>query len=241
MGKEGPKLERLPDGDKVAQIHAALQAYIIDGNLKPGDKIPPERQLAAQLGVSRFSLREALRVSKAYGLIEISRGCQPTVSKPSPAAAAEVIALTLRRTSNTLLELIEARQSVECGIARCAAWRAGLSHIRAMKTTIDALKDNKDNLAVCVEKDLEFHSILVKASGNIIFEIVLAPLAALSRELRAKTMKVDVQRAILGHRRILEAVIEKDSERAAQAMHDHLNMAEEDLRKIMAGGDGEGN
>ena len=236
MKRAGPKLKRLPNGGKVAQIHAALQDYIIDGNLKPGDKIPPERQLAAQLGVSRFSLREALRVIEAQGLIQISRGCQPTVSKPSPSAAADVMAVALRRKGNTLLELIEARQFIECGVARCAALRAKPFHIKAMSKTIDDLKDNKNNLALCIQKDLEFHNILVKASGNIVFEIVLAALDDLSKELRAATLKVGVREAVLAHRRILEAVIEKDADRAAQAMHEDLNMAEKDLKRVMCAG-----
>lgn len=232
MKRASLKLKPLPNGDKIDQIHAFLQDYIIDGNLKPGDEIPPERQLAAQLGVSRFSLREALRVTKAHGLIEISRGRRPRVAKPSSSAATEVIALTLRRTGKTLLDLIEARQSIECGTARAAALRAKPSHIKAMNKTIDDLKDNKNNLAICIEKDIEFHNILVKASGNKVFEIILAPLAELLTESRTKTMKVGVERAVLGHRRILEAVIKKDADRAAQAMYDHLKMAEEDLEKI---------
>ncbi len=233
MKQASLKLKPVPNGDKIEQIMTVLQNYIIDGNLKPGDGIPPERQLASQLGVSRFSLREALRVAQTQGLIEISRGRRPRVAKPSATAAANVIAITLRRSGKVLLDLIEARQALECQIARLAAARAQQSHIAAIQQTIEAMEQNKNNLTLCVEKDVEFHNILVEASGNKVFEIMLAPLSELLRKSRKETMRANgVQRAIVGHKLLLSAIIEKDSDKAAEAMYRHLEMAEEDLKRI---------
>jgi len=226
------KLIPIANNDKISHLIGVLQDYILNGDLKPGMEIPPERQMASELGVSRFSLREALRVVQVQGLIEISRGRRPRVAKSSAGAAAKVISLTLRRSEKALLDLIEARQSLECGIARFAALRAKPFHIKAMKETIADLKRNKGTLGVCVAKDVEFHSILVKASGNRVFEIMLAPLAELLRKSRTETMRLDIDRAITGHESILSAVIGKDSDKAVQAMHNHLEMAEEDLKKV---------
>ena len=233
MKQASLKLKPLPNGDKIEQIITVLQNYIIDGNLKPGDPIPPERQLASQLGVSRFSLREALRVAQTQGLIEISRGRRPRVAKLSAAAAANVIALTLRRSGKVLLDLIEARQALECQIARLAAARAQQSHVDAIRQSIEAMEQNKNNLSLCVEKDVEFHDILVEASGNKVFEIMLAPLSELLRKSRKETMRANgVERAIIGHKLLLSAIIEKDSDKAAEAMYRHLEMAQEDLKRI---------
>ena len=233
MKQASPKLKPVPNGDKIEQIITVLQNYIIDGNLKPGDAIPPERQLASQLEVSRFSLREALRVAQTQGLIEISRGRRPRVAKLSATAAANVIALTLRRSGKILLDLIEARQALECQFARLSAARAQQSHIEAIQQTIESMEQNKNNLNLCVEKDVEFHNILVKASGNKVFEIMLAPLSELLRKSRKETMRTNgVQRAIIGHKLLLSAIIEKESDKAAEAMYRHLEMAEEDLKKI---------
>ncbi len=233
MKQASLKLKPLPNGDKIEQIITVLQNYIIDGNLKPGDAIPPERQLASQLEVSRFSLREALRVAQTQGLIEISRGRCPRVAKLSAAAAANVIALTLRRSGKVLLDLIEARQALECQIARLAAARAQQSHIAAIRQTIESMEQNKNNLNLCVEKDIEFHNILVEASGNKVFEIMLAPLSELLRKSRKETMRANgVQHAIVGHKLLLSAIIEKDSDKAAEAMYRHLEMAYEDLKRI---------
>ena len=233
MKQASLKIKPLPNGDKIEQILTVLQNYIIDGKLNIGDAIPPERQLASQLGVSRFSLREALRVAQTQGLIEISRGKRPRVAKPSGAAAASVIALTLRRSGKVLLDLIEARQALECQIARLAAARATKSHIDAIQQTIEAMEQNKNNLSLCVEKDVEFHNILVEASGNKVFEIMLAPLSELLRKSRKETMRVNgIERAIVGHKLLLSALIGNDSDKAADAMYRHLEMAQEDLKRI---------
>ena len=156
------KLESVPTGDKIELIVAILQDYIIKGNLKPGTEIPPERQLASSLGVSRFSLREALRVAQTQGLIEIARGRRPRVARLSSTAAADVIGLTLRRSNKALLELIEARQALECQIARLAAIRAQQSHLLAMEQAIKSMEENKDDLDICVEEDIEFHNLLLQ-------------------------------------------------------------------------------
>ena len=232
MKQASPKLTPVPKGDKIEQILTVLQDYIIHGNLKPGDQIPPERQLAAQLRVSRFSLREALRVAQAQGLIDISRGRRPRVAKSSPTAAAEVIALTLRRSGQALLDLTEARQALECQIVRLAAVRAEQSHTDAMQETINLMRQNKDDLNLCAEKDVEFHNILVQASGNKVFEIMLAPLAELLKESRRETLRQNgLVKALEAHKQILSAIIEKDSERAAEFMQSHLQMTEQDLKK----------
>ena len=233
MKQTSINLAPLPGGDKIEQLIIVLQDYIINGDLVPGTRLPAERELAAKLRVSRFSLREALRAAQAKGLIEIARGKRPTIAKLSSDAAADVISLNLRRSGKSLLELVEARLSLECNIARFAAVRAEPTHIEAMRQTILYLKNNRKNLKLCIEKDMDFHSILVKASGNRVFEIMLSPLAELLRKSRTQTMRLNgVDRAIIGHEAILAAIVEKNVDKAGDAMYHHLMMAEEDLKKI---------
>jgi GntR family transcriptional repressor for pyruvate dehydrogenase complex len=227
------RLSRIEDSDKIQRIIQAIQDFVIDGDLEHGTELPPERILASQLGVSRFSLREALRVSEAQGLIEISRGRRPRVARPSAKAAAKVIALTLRRTRKTLLDLIAARQGLETQIARLAARHASASQIAGLKATIRKIEENQENAEVCVEQDIAFHQILVDATDNVVFEIMLSPLGELLRDSRKETIRVGVDRVIQGHKQILAAISQRDPERAAQAMQRHLKMAEEDLRKIL--------
>jgi DNA-binding FadR family transcriptional regulator len=242
MKQASLKLKPLPNGDKIEQIITVLQNYIIDGILKPGDAIPPERQLASQLGVSRFSLREALRVAQTQGLIEIKQGRRPRVAQPSADAAVEVISLTLRRTEKALLDLVEARQNLECGIAKLAAFRARPEHIEQMRKTIFEMKNNKTNLNVCVDSDIAFHDTLIKASSNSVFEIMLKPLTELLKDSRRKTLLANgIDKAIWAHEEILEAIEQRDGEKAVSLMASHLEMAEEDLKKIEGGKHGKNN
>ena len=234
MAKSTKVIQPIGNVDKIQQIIEALQSHIIDGKLTHGTELPSERELAEQLGVSRFSLREALRVAQAQGLLEISRGRRPRVAAPSAGAAAEVIALTLRRSKNKLLDLVAARQGIESQIARFAAMNASDADIEALEKTIEIIDANRSDPVTCVEQDIEFHNILVRASENLVFEIMLAPLAQLLRESRLETIRKGVDHVIVGHKAVLEAVRERDPEQAARAMHNHLDLAEADLRQLLA-------
>ncbi|MFP4563710.1 MAG: FadR/GntR family transcriptional regulator [Spirochaetia bacterium] len=231
------KITPIEHSDKIEQVLSALQSFIIDGNLNPGTELPAERDLAAQLNVSRFSLREALRAAQAQGLIEIKRGKKPTVSAPSPSAAAEVLGLTLRRSKKPLIDLIIARQSLEIQIVKLAVQNAQPEHLQALEKTLSIMEENKDNLTLCAEKDVEFHNILLDASDNIVFAVMLAPVSQLLKKSRIATLKFrGIDRAIQGHRAVLEAMNKGDPAAAAEAMSQHLEMAEDDLKKIEKSG-----
>lgn len=220
----------IENSNKISRVVRAIQDYVIEGNLEQGTELPPERELASKLGVSRFSVREALRVAEAQGLIEITRGRPPRVANPSPTAAANIIALTLRRSRKTLLDLIAARKALETEIASIAAVRAAGSDINKMQETIDAIKQNTNDLELCVEQDMLFHQLLVGTTGNLVFEIMLAPLSNLLRDSRKETIRQGVDHVIHGHEAILDAVAKGDGATARQAMLQHLQLAESDLQ-----------
>jgi DNA-binding FadR family transcriptional regulator len=215
--------------DKITQIIDSLHDHIVDGNLAHGTELPSERELAVSLGVSRFSLREALRVAQTQGLIEITRGRRPRVAQPSSDAAAQMIALTLRRSSRTLLDLAEARIVLETHIARVAATRASEADIARMQDTIDAVAENTTDPGLCVEQDIEFHACLVRATGNVVFEIMLAPLAELLRETREETFRQGVGPVLDGHIAVLQGVKDRDGDAAEKAMRAHLELAQQHL------------
>ncbi len=233
MDDTTPKMVPIQNQNKIEQIVNSLKKMIIDGGLKPGTSLPAERELSAQLGVSRFSLREAFQVAKSQGLITVSRGKRVQVANPSPDAVAEIMSVALERSTTSYLDLIEARECLECQIARFAAQRADVSDIHMLVENLADLKRNQDHLSSCVEIDLRFHHLLVKASRNVVFEVMLAPLAQLLRESREQTMKADgVTRAIQGHEKILSSVKAHDAEAAAAAMSKHLKMAKSDLKRF---------
>jgi GntR family transcriptional regulator, transcriptional repressor for pyruvate dehydrogenase complex len=226
------RITPVPRRSTIEGIVRSLHEYIVDGEAVAGSELPPERELARALGVSRFSLREALRVAQAQGLVDIRRGRRPRVAVPSPDAAAEVIGLTLRRTKGTLLHLAAAREALESQIARVAAATARAADLRRLQDNVRRMEQESSDLEACAARDLEFHSLILKASRNPVFEVMLAPVAALLKESRTRTLRLTgVQRAIEGHRQILLRVQEGDGEGAARAMRRHLAMAEEDLRR----------
>jgi GntR family transcriptional repressor for pyruvate dehydrogenase complex len=218
--------------NKVEQAVNAIKEYIMDGDLKSGQKLPTETEMAKRIGVSKFSMREALRVLEAQGLIEITQGRRTRVSGPSAKPSTEMLSMAMRRAKSSLLDLVEARESLEVAIVRLAALRADISHLDTMRKTIEDIDRNRGDLEICVQKDLEFHNALVRATGNIVFEWMLSPLAELLRESRRKTiLNAGVDRVLDGHRNILEAVADRNPDKAGDCMRTHLSMAREDLKK----------
>lgn len=232
-----PGFQPVRDVDKIQQIITALHDFIVEGGLEHGTELPSEKELAATLQVSRFSLREALRVAQAQGLIEISRGRKPRVAEPNTDAAAQMISLTLRRSKNTLVDLADARLVLESYVAAQAAERASDDDIERLQRTIDISADPSSDTAGRVAQDIEFHSILVKAAGNVVVEIMLAPLAGLLRESLQKNHRDGL--GLDGHVAVLDAIRQHDPAAAAAAMRTHLEFGKRMLQESLSREDSE--
>jgi GntR family transcriptional regulator, transcriptional repressor for pyruvate dehydrogenase complex len=210
----------------------ALKEYILGGNLSAGTELPPESEMVREMGISKFSLREALRVLQVIGLIEISQGRRTRVASHSISPLVSLFEIALKRSTVTNPLLIEARKSIEGHIARYAAMRAEPADIKTMQQTIEDIDHHRDDLEICVNKDIEFHSALVSASKNEVFEIMLAPIMELLREQRREQLRVKgVDAVIEYHAMILAAVMERDPDKAERCMGLHLMQAEQDIRE----------
>jgi GntR family transcriptional regulator, transcriptional repressor for pyruvate dehydrogenase complex len=220
-------------GDKIQQIVEAIEERILDGRLETHALLPSEKILSLQFNVSRYSLREALRVAETKGLIEIRQGKRPRVAKLSSQASTNIIGLHLMRHNISLMDLIIARLSLECNIASIVAGLVTNELLEQMEINIKQLEYHRDDLEYCAQKDIEFHNLLVKASNNPVFEMMMNPISNLLRNSRIATLKLTgVERALTGHRRILEALKKRDPDMAASAMKAHLEMAEDDVKII---------
>lgn len=217
-------------GDKIEQIVELLQHLIIEEKLSPGSELPPERDLAAQLNVSRYSLREALRAAQAQGLIELSRGKRPKVKPPSSDALTEIFGITIKRSKISLFDLIIARISLECDIVSTAARKADEKLIAKLEEITNEMEEHKTDIDYCAKKDLEFHDTLVEHSGNSVFKIMLDSVAFHLTTSRLATLRLTgVDRALRGHRSVINALKQNDQEKARAAMLAHLEMAEDDI------------
>ena len=208
----------------VDQVFEEIRDFVLREGVDPGAELPPEDVMAAQLRVSKVTLRQALRLAQAHGLIEIRNGQRARVAKPSFKPLTNIMNLTLRRMGIKEFEdLVKVRETLEVAIARDASQAAKSSHIKAMEKTIEAMNGHSDDMPFCVKQDLLFHSILRQAAGNRIYDVVLAPISEILADSTQTTLTTGgIQPATEAHGWIVDAIRARDPDAAALAMHRHM-------------------
>lgn len=199
------------------------------GELEVGDRLPSEGTLATDFGVSRATVREALRVLATQGLIRTTKGAGggsyvtlPTVDHISSVVHANVNLLTETRAV-TLDELVEARELVEIPAARLAATRRSDDDLELLRSSVPGDELRLDSTEE-FRHNSEFHSCLLRASGNTLLRVSADPIySVLQTHLARSTLRRGFHRAIHAHHlRILEAVEAADPDGAEREMRDHL-------------------
>jgi GntR family transcriptional repressor for pyruvate dehydrogenase complex len=216
------------------QITEQIQSRIMTGELRPGDKLPPERELAEQFGVSRTAVREAVKALHEKGLLEVRPGNGTFISNITDTTS-EVMRDSLDLIVNVglvngLVELMQVRTLLEPGIAALAAEMATEANIQAMQQAVDTMDTALDNADVYVEADLKFHRALATASQNSLITILLDPIVDLLREQRKRIFLVEggPERGQYHHKRILKAVATRQPLAAREAMAVHLKQVLDD-------------
>jgi DNA-binding FadR family transcriptional regulator len=235
----------LPDA-----VSDRLAGRILDGELTAGDRLPGERELAEQLGVSRIVVREALGRLQARGLIEIRPGVGAFVVPMPDHSVTEPLGLYIRRHGVGHAHLFEVRRALEPQIAAAAARRrdpralaalaatqrrtaaAAANLARATPSARDGAREDahadahaEEALEAFAWADLAFHLHLAQASGNPLFELLLVPLVEPLLEVRRAGARRPgaAARATAEHAAILEAVAAGDATAAGAAMARHLD------------------
>lgn len=208
-----------------------IQDFIVRQQLRPGDKLPPERQLINEFGVSRTVVREAIRALEERGLVEVKHGSGVYVAEPSIDSVTESLALHLRVSESSLMPLLEVREILEVEIAGLAAERATEEDQEQMERTLRREAGLLDSQDEYVEEDLRFHGLLTEATHNEVLHILMRPLAELLRDSRRVTIEPpgSTELSFKGHKEIFEAVKNRDKEQAREAMRKHLRM----VRKVL--------
>ena len=218
-----------------ASLIEQLEELIFE-RFEPGDTLPSEGQLAQTLGVSRLTLREATRSLQARGLLEISQGRRSTVAVPNGALVGDFFQTAVRRDSRALLDLLEVRRALEVHIASLAARRAGKGDIADMEMSIDAMRAGGNQSQAFHAADVRFHENLAAASGNRLLVFLIEALAEPLAESRLQSFAGHQSRGgtaediIQKHEEILNAVRARNPKAAAEAMREHLQQTEDDLR-----------
>lgn len=217
------------------QVAGQLRSLVLDGDLNPGDKLPNEADLSELFGVSRSTVREALRVLSSQNLIRTQRGVTggSFVAHPDPQDVSEFLEASFGLLTGTSAvsvdDLLEARQFLECPVAALAATRHTDQQATAMSACVQAERDaliggtgarDPQNF----EGHRAFHTALLDAGGNPLVEILTRPIFATlrTRFLRDRAAKEFWQQVADDHDHILQRVLARDPEGASQAMADHL-------------------
>src|SRR6266540_1650066 len=220
-------------GEIVSQIERAIFAT----ELSPGDRLQSERELAEQFGVSRITVRDALRVLEARGLIRVKVGAMggAFVADANTDRVAESISTLIKLKRMTLSELAEARKVVEAATAELAAQRADAASLSRLQQHVDRARPLLREPITHADASMDFHVELARAAGN---EVLYATVEAYRellvpsiRDLRDEKSGRATQKA---HEELVEAVRRHDPEGAREVMLLHLSDFEKRLRRRLA-------
>lgn len=218
----------IANGSLAEQLSEQLMRMIVDGQLKAGDKLPNERELADSAGISRTSVREALRDLELRGLISRKPG-RGTVVQPQTRPDLHAQMLGVMDTSQRVLrEVMDLRAVIEPPIAERAALRARGGELSALLRPLELaeneLRQDKPSTALLVRLDVDFHIAVAKLTHNPML-VRLLDVAnewmAPSRESALQTMK-RIETSVAAHRRIYDAIRQHQGNEAHQAMARHI-------------------
>ena len=215
------------------KIVAQISDAVVRGELKPGDRMPTERDLAAQFNVSRTVVRDAVKTLAGRGILRVKHGAGIFVATSEDMVSDTLGALsgTLSLEGPALRDLFELRKVLETQAAEWAARRADEHHVERLKEILDDAGANKDDPKVLAERDAQFHVALAQASGNLVLVRVMLTLLDLLAKSRRETLSIPgrPQRSIEDHARVLEKIEARDPEGARGAMLEHLRSVEGSL------------
>ena len=228
------------EGSGFAKVFGFLREQLLEGKIRNGDRLLPERELALQLGVSRPIVREALRALSMLGVVEIRERVGTVVCQPDISVLGDVFAFSLAQVPDVIDDVMQARIALECQAIRLACRRATATDIERMREALDAIEATMNDADGGGLADFDFHSALVRASrSDTIVQLYTAMATLLTRSHRDRRRAVGgqgdaIKRTVLeDHRRLLEVVIAGDADAADLALRRHFHIGDE-LRRQKA-------
>ncbi|MFE7899138.1 FadR/GntR family transcriptional regulator [Streptomyces sp. NPDC057424] len=213
-----------------------IKGMIVSGALRPGDRLPKESELAADLGLSRNSLREAVRALSLIRILDVRQGDGTYVTSLDPQLLLEAMSFVVDfHRDDTVLEFLAVRRILEPAATAMAALRISEGRLEALTAQMDKLGENPsvEDLVAC---DLEFHRGIVHSSGNSVLCSLLDGLSGpttRARIWRGLTQEDAVARTLREHRAILAALRDRDAEAARSWATVHIASVEQWLRSTL--------
>jgi GntR family transcriptional repressor for pyruvate dehydrogenase complex len=209
------------------EVARQIQNHIFE-HLKPGDVLPPERELAQKLGVSRGSVRDAIRSLELIGLLEPQQGRGTVVCEPSSDTLVGPLAAVIVQKRKLVNELLDVRKIIEPPLARRAALHATAAQIAEMEQILERQSERVQRGEISIEEDSEFHYRIALAADNSVMLRMVDVLMDMLRETRQRSLQTQgrSQKSLSGHRRILAALKRHDPVASESAMLRHLEEIE---------------
>jgi GntR family transcriptional repressor for pyruvate dehydrogenase complex len=221
-------LRRLAKTTLADAVIEEMKRMIESGELKEGDKLPNQPELAARLGVSRASLREALHTLSLIGVIEQHPGLGTVVTNRVPEFLPDHLSLPLVSDEAATYELLEARQAIEVAMAELAVQRITDEEIRQMDQVVEEMNTavREGRLRDYINKDAEFHQLIMQAAGNRYLWHSFLTIRRLFQQFLEEAFSAlpwMLDRSSLGHARIYDAIKARDAKKARNAMASHIS------------------
>lgn len=226
---------------RVPVVHSIIEEIkrsLIEGGLKLGDKLPAEMDLAERFGVSRNVVREAIKMLVAMGIVEIKRGDGTYIKRNISSNILDPLILNLVLSKGNPQKLLELREMVELGTLYSVIKNVQTEDIVKMEEAnrvleVESEKEQPD-AKVIVERDLNFHHALVDASHNeLIQEIAKAILEMFFPLVRESLARMGVKQAIKDHKKIIEAIRERNWKKANDRLLAGFEREKKDLKGIV--------
>jgi GntR family transcriptional repressor for pyruvate dehydrogenase complex len=217
---------------------ARIRELISTGALPPGTRLPPENELAAQLGISRSSIREAVKALELARVLDVRQGDGTYVTSLQPHLLIEGLGFAMDLVQHEAsLEVVEVRRLWEPPATGLAAERIGDDALERLAEHVDSMERVGDDVEALVQHDVAFHSAIFAATGNRTLASILDGLS--SRTVRARTWRGVLEadaapETIREHRAILAAVAAHDRTLAEAAALLHVNTSESWIRSVLA-------
>ena len=207
-----------------ASAFEQLISYVVSGDWKAGDRIPPERELCQQLGIARTSLREALKAMELIGMLDSRVGDGTFVCPRSEFLSRPLLWAFTGTDRAELTDIMEARECVERDLAGLAATRASEAELEAIAASVRSMKASLARGESILEADMSFHLAIADAAHNQVLKNAVQLLRNLIRQwIVLKLMIPDVPAKVLKqHEKIFKAIRARDAAAARKAMWDHL-------------------
>jgi GntR family transcriptional regulator, transcriptional repressor for pyruvate dehydrogenase complex len=220
-------------------IVSQIRQAVMSGKLQPGHRLPSEKELLLQFGVSKHTLREALRALESMGFIEIRQGAGggPVICEIDMDNTRDMIASFLYFKNVSVRDLCEVRRIIEPYLARLVAERCSPQDIEKLKSLNEVFRKSLKRRKPAVKEEVGFHTLLAQASGNPVMILILDFVNSLLTDLKShlKPGPEFSEMVLAAHESITAAIASGDGQAAADSMYRHICEVEEGLEELREG------